>query len=238
MLKPRLADADQRATAQRVLAHVLDNLLRLLHPMTPFITEEVWQLLNQFAPQRGLAAPSAGEESVMIAPWPACDAARIDAEAEARFARFQAVLVALRDIRARNNIAPKDAITFALECDGATADLLKPMTPYFEAMARATATAWGAKITPPATSARASLPGIEVYVDLQDFIDIPAEIARHEAESAKLAKAIAAKESKLANESFVRRAPAAVVEQERASLVQLREQLSSVARTLEKLKSA
>ena len=59
-----------RPTAQRVLAHTLDTLLRLLHPLIPFITEEIWQLLNEAAPQRGLPAPARPAESIMIAPWP------------------------------------------------------------------------------------------------------------------------------------------------------------------------
>ncbi len=89
-----------------MLAHTLDVLVRLLHPMIPFITEEVWQLLGQAAQERGLTAPQRAADSVMIAPWPEADAKRQDPEIEARFARFQEVLKALRDIRSRQNIAP------------------------------------------------------------------------------------------------------------------------------------
>ena len=75
MVKSRLATADGRPVAQRVLAHTLDTLLRLLHPAVPFITEEIWQLLGQAAPKRGLAAPAAASDSIMIAAWPTADAA-------------------------------------------------------------------------------------------------------------------------------------------------------------------
>ena len=97
MAKGRLQDPAARPTAQRVLAHTLDVIVRLLHPMIPFITEEIWQLLGQSAGERGLV-PSAAVESVMIAPWPEADTSRQDREIEARFAQFQEVLKGLRDI--------------------------------------------------------------------------------------------------------------------------------------------
>ena len=90
--KARFKDTEQRGLAERLLAHVLDALLRLLHPIMPFLTEEVWQLLNQVAPLRGLASPARPEVSVCIAPWPVSDAARIDATIEAQFEDFQTVL--------------------------------------------------------------------------------------------------------------------------------------------------
>ncbi|HTN76240.1 MAG TPA: valine--tRNA ligase, partial [Pirellulaceae bacterium] len=76
IVKTRLSDEKQRPAVQRMLAHVLDSLLRLLHPMMPFITEEVWQLLSKVAPQRGLTKPETASESIMIAAWPTVDEAR------------------------------------------------------------------------------------------------------------------------------------------------------------------
>ena len=93
--------------AQRVLAHTLDTLLRLLHPMIPFLTEDVWQRLGEIAPERGIDEILPAAESIMVAPWPECDPMRQDAEIEAQFARFQEVLRAVRDIRARQGVAPK-----------------------------------------------------------------------------------------------------------------------------------
>jgi valyl-tRNA synthetase len=238
MLKPRLADEKLRPSAQRVLAHTLDTLLRLLHPIMPFITEEVWQLLGGIAPQRGLDAKSAkAAESVMIADWPTSEAARIKPEIEESFARFQAVLVALRDVRARNNIPPKETLEFSARCDAATTALLKPMEAYFATMAKATATGWGPSTTAPEMSASATLPGMEIFVDLRGFIDVKAEIARHEKERENITKLIAGKQSKLGNASFVERAPPAVVEQERQSLADLEKQQQSIAATLEKLRA-
>lgn len=236
MLKNRLQDEQQRVVAQRVLAHALDTLLRLLHPITPFITEEVWQLLGKVAPERGLAQPQPATDSIMSAPWPEVELSRQDDEIEARFAQFQAVLGAVREIRSRQNIAPKSPIEFSVRCDDAMAKLLRPMEPYFASMANATAIAWGDQVEPPATNATVNLPGADVFVDLKDFIDVEAEIDRNEKQEKKLLGQIQGKEKKLANANFVERAPAEVVERERNSLTELKDQLAAVQAILDNLR--
>lgn len=70
MVKGRLGDDSSRAVAQRVLAHTLDTLLRLLHPIIPFLTEDVWQRLGESCPERGLPTPSPASASIIVAPWP------------------------------------------------------------------------------------------------------------------------------------------------------------------------
>jgi valyl-tRNA synthetase len=235
MVKSRLQDPRTRAAAQRVLAHTLDTLLRLLHPMIPFLTEEVWQLLAQVAPERGIDGPQAAAPSAIVAPWPAVAPARKAPQIEAQFARFQEVLRAVREIRTRQNVPQKKQISFSVRCEAAVAELLTPMEPYFEAMAGARATACGPKVSAPALSADTSLPGMEIYVDLADLIDVDAEIARKKDEGAKLEARVAAQEKKLGNESFVQRAPAAVVQKERETLKGLKDQLATVQDALEKL---
>src|SRR5690606_37799345 len=97
--------------------------LRLLHPIVPFLTGEVWQLLNQVVPDRGLEAPGsrgsqvgAAAVSVCIADWPVADASRIDATIETQFADFQAVLGAVRELRMGQNIAPREPVEFSVRC--------------------------------------------------------------------------------------------------------------------------
>ncbi len=238
MAKSRLGDGDARATAQRVLAHTLDTLLRLLHPMIPFLTEDVWQRLGAACPERGLAAPEPVASSVIAAPWPEAERAQIDPRIEAQFSRFQDVLRAVRDIRSRQNVPPKKTVHFAVRCDRDTADLLAPMASYFASMAGAQPTGMGPEVTPAALSANATVSGLEVFVDLADLIDIEAEVARKRQELDKLAALIVAKEKKLANRSFVDRAPAAVVQKERDSLGELRQQHANTAQGLQQLASA
>ncbi len=236
IVKNRMQDENQRPHAQRILAHTLDVLLRLLHPIMPFITEEIWQLLAQAAPQRGLDDPQSASGSIMIAPWPQADTARQNAEIEAQFARFQAVLGALREIRSRQNIPPKSQIEFGVRCEAETEQLLRPMAPYMLSMAGAVATGWGPAVTPPATHAAVTLPIADVYVDLKDFIDVAAEIARNEKLTQKLRGQIEGKERKLSTASFVEKAPAEVVQRERESVKQLQEQLSAAQAALENLR--
>jgi valyl-tRNA synthetase len=238
MLKGRLQDDASRPVAQRVLAHTLDVLLRLLHPLIPFLTEEVWQLLAEAAPERGLQAPQVAAESIMIAAWPEVDPQRQDAAIEERFAGFQAVLGGLREVRSRQNIPPRQPVQFSIQCDAATAEQLRAMEPYFKSMARAEAVDWGADVKPPANAARVGLPGLELFVDLKDLIDVAAEITRKRKEEQKIVALIAGKEKKLANQQFVSRAPAAVVEQERGALADLEQQLASVQASLVELNKA
>jgi valyl-tRNA synthetase len=243
--KARLADEKSKPTAQRVLAHALDTLLRLLHPVMPFITEEVWQLLNKVAPERGLnldakdkgtATTGRGFGWLITAPWPEADLQWQNPEIEARFAVFQQALGAIREIRSRQNIPGKNPLELSIKCDAATAALLQPMTAYFQSMANATATGFGPDAPLPATHAKTALAGMEIYVDLKDFIDIDAERTKNEKEEQKLVGLIKAKEGKLNNESFVSRAPANVVQSERDSLAQMQEQLASVRAALAALR--
>jgi len=234
MLKGRLQEATTRITAQRVLAHTLDTLLRLLHPLIPFITEEVWQLLNKAAPVRGLPAPGAAADSIMTADWPELDTSRQDAETEARFALFQSVLGAVREIRSRQNLGRKP-VDFHVRADTATCELLKPMAPYFATMANATAVGWGEDVEPPDTNAHVNLNKIDVFVDLAGLIDKTAEIGRLKQDEKKLLGLIQGKEKKLANANFVQRAPPEVVERERAGLAQVQQQLQTVQRDLRRL---
>jgi valyl-tRNA synthetase len=237
MVKGRLQDPNARTTAQRVLAYALDTLMRLLHPMVPFITEEVWQLLGQAAPRRGLTEVEQAADSVMIATWPAADPRRQDKRIEERFAHFQEVLGGLRDVRSRQNIPPKTPIRFGVRCDASTAGLLRPMEAYFEAMAGAKATAWGPDVVAPPTSGSFMVSGTEVFVDLAEHIDVDAEIARKSKEVAQLQAAIEAKRKQLSNEAFVSRAPADVIEKQRAALMQLEDQRTATQAALTALKA-
>jgi valyl-tRNA synthetase len=238
MVKARLSDPALRPTAQRVLAHVLDTLLRLLHPTIPFVTEEIWQLLAEAAPERGIERLAKPAESIMIAPWPEADTARQDAEIEARFKRFQEVLRAIREVCNRQNVPQGKKVSFSVRCDVATADLLRPMEPYFVKMAGARPTGWGPTVAPPELSANVALTGMEIFVDLADLIDVGAEVQRKTQEVVRLGGLIAAKQKKLENENFVQRAPAAVVDGERAALRDLEAQLAAANAVIERLRKS
>jgi valyl-tRNA synthetase len=237
MLKSRLQDESRRAAAQRVLAHVLDGLLRLLHPIMPFITDDIWQRLNQVAPRRGLSGNcTLASVSIMIAPWPAPERQWQDTLIEAQFAGFQAVLGAVREIRTRQNIPSRTRVRFSVRGDAQQSELLRPMQPYFESMANAEGVAWGPGVVAPATHAAVTAHGLDVIVDLAGLIDVAAEIERNEQLKKKLLGLIDGKQKKLANASFIERAPAEIVQKEREALAQLAEQLATVEAALAELR--
>ena len=137
-----------RDGSTRALAHTLDTLLRLLHPVMPFITEEIWQLLGQIAPAAGTArVPSAAPDCLMRGSWPVADATRQQPEIEQQFARFQATLGALREIRSRQGIAPKERLEFSIRCDTAAARLLRRWHRTLPQWPNAHGRGWGPEIS-------------------------------------------------------------------------------------------
>lgn len=245
MAKARLADRSTRATTQTIIAHALDTLLRLLHPFLPFVTEEIWGQLGRVAGQRGLdaeaaVAPPQTSPLVMLAPWPVVAPDQVgDEQIERQFAVFREVLGAVRRIRSSQNIPPKESVPVAVRCDQETTVLLLPMKVLLESLATADVVSLGPDAGPFQTDAPQAIPqlDIEVHVDLEKFIDVEAELKRLERLWGQIVKQITGKEQKLANENFVSRAPAAVVQQERQSLEDLRRQQQGLAADLEKLKS-
>ncbi len=235
ILKDRLA-GEGRVQAQRLLAFTLDRLLRLLHPIMPFITEEVWQLFRSFAPERGLASSEVAPEALIVAEWPDLDAGLINQEIESQFSEFQKALAAVRDIRARQNIAPKTEINFAIRCDSEMAGLLEPMSAYFASMEKSSLTEIGSDISIPSINATVALASMEIFVDLDGLIDKEAELDRLTKERSRLEGAIKGGEKKLSNDSFVGRAPEEVVNQTRSNLENNREQLAAIEKAIEALK--
>jgi valyl-tRNA synthetase len=178
-------------------------------------------------------------ESVCVAAWPTVDAALIDATIEEQFADFQAVLGAVRELRMAQNIPPREAVQFAVTCDDATAKLLAPMQPYFTQMAKATATAWGPQAAAPEVAATGQASGargaIVVHLDVSQFIDVEAEKVRLKKQLDQLLGFVKSIEGKLANDNFVSRAPAEVVQQQRDKLAEVRGQIASTEAALGKL---
>ncbi|TWT93940.1 valine--tRNA ligase [Stieleria varia] len=235
--KPRLADETLRGPTQVMLAHGLDMLLKLLHPIMPFVTESIWGFLNEAAPERGLD-PSKPSEFLMKGEWPESIAEHHDETIERQFAEFQEIVSAIRGIRASQNIPPREQVPVAIRCSESSQALLQPMQSYFGSLTGADVVALGPDAKPFPTDAPLSLPSIDVdvHVDLEKFIDVEAELGRLEKLHAQLIKQITGKEGKLSNENFVARAPQDVVEKERESLSDLVRQRESVEGDIEKLK--
>jgi len=201
MVKPRLQRGD--VAAKGVLYGVLRDIVKLLHPMVPFITEEIWQVLGE------------QPESISRAPYP--EAGVRDADAEAQMAALQEVVTGVRAIRADLNVPAKAQPPATLNVvSKALIDALRANEPALRAMTGTGAWTFGANIDPAPGSARKVLACGELFVDVADMIDVPAEKARLQGELKQVEKELAQASAKLANEQFLERAPEDVVEKERA----------------------
>ncbi|HEY4261672.1 MAG TPA: valine--tRNA ligase [Schlesneria sp.] len=236
MIKPRLRDEAQKPAAQRVLVTVLDTILRLLHPFTPFITEELWQRLKEIAPARGLPNPTAAADAIIVAPWPTGLDDWRDAALEARFQRLQELIVAVRNVRGTYNISPTVTVPVAVKCTAEVAADLNQVRVQFEMLAKSMLSAAGPEVTRPDTiSASFSLGDADGYLPLESFIDLEAELVRQQKEAEKVRGFIAGHEKKLTNQSFVDRAPPEVVAEVRDTLAGLQKQLASIEEIIKQL---
>ena len=204
-VKPRLAAGDQGArAASAVLLHAWDTVLRLLHPVVPFITEELWQKL----PGR-----RAGE-LLITAPWPAPDRQRIDPRVEAEFGAVQQAITAIRNIRAEYRVSPKVKLAAAIRAAGPAArGVFESERETIVRLAQLeSVTSDGAALQ----GAHAVLSdGSEVVVALTGAIDLGQECRRLSDELTRLDQQLEGLVAKLANEQFISRAPQDVVTRER-----------------------
>ena len=237
LCKSRLSDPARCEQARAMLMLALDTILRLIHPLMPFVSEEIWQHLRLVAGDRRMPwdVAEGPAESIMIARWPTPPAAWIDPRTEEQFGTFLGVVGAIREVRARQNVPPRTRVQAALRLPAATAELLLPMHAAIESMAMVELTAVGPEAAGAAGAATAAVPGGEVLLDLAATVDVGAEKVRLAKENEKLVGFIAAKRSKLADEKFAARAPEAVVLKERQQLAELEEKLAKGQATLAEL---
>ena len=225
----------ERASAQRVLVGVLDGLIRLLQPFTPFICEELWQKLKDIAPERGLFEPQMAAESSMIAAWPELPAALQDKSLEDRFSRLQETVVAVRNIRAVYGIGPNVPVKLFMKCESGVAEELQVCADQFENLAKTILEAAGAEVDRPAASASFNLKDADGFVPLEGLVDVAAELDRQKKEADKLRGFIKGHSGKLKNEKFVSNAPEKVVAEVRETLAGLEKQLESVEAVIAQL---
>ncbi|EUJ09363.1 valyl-tRNA synthetase [Methylophilaceae bacterium 11] len=219
-------EAEQRAT-RRTLLRVLETILRLAHPIIPFITEEIWQTI---APMTELKDKSRGTESIMLQAYPKADLEKVDEQAEAWVATLKIAVEACRSLRGEMGISPASKVPLIAAGD---AKQLIAYAPYLKSLAKLESVDVVADL--PEADAPVMLAG-DFRLMLKVEIDVAAEKERLGKEIARLQSEIAKANGKLNNESFVARAPAAVVEQEKARVAEFSASLQKLETQLVKLK--
>ncbi len=217
LAKPVLAEGGESAEAtRRVLGHVLDQLLRLLHPIVPFVTDELWSRLT-------------GEQSVVRASWPTADSAYVDDAAEATLAALQLVVTEVRRFRSDQGLRPGQRVSARL--DGLAGAGLETHEPLIRALAR---------LDDPndrfsVTASLAVAGGVSVEFDTRGTIDVAAERARLDKDRVAAEKEIAQSRAKLDNPAFTDKAPAEVVAKIRERLAVAESDLARITGALSTL---
>ena len=241
LAKPALATGGgPAASAARVLAWTLDTILRILHPVTPFFTEEVWRLLGEAVPARGLENPAPAPPMLVCADWPDSDKASLwrNEAIERNMALAMDVIRAIRNIRAKFNLPPKSALTaLASAAAAGEAEILAPLAGMIRSQAGVESLEIGVNLAKPFQAAAEVMPGVRIYVPLAGLMDVEVERRRIEKDLTKKRTGRDSLNVKLHNHEFLDRAPAEVVERERARLVELTNQIDELSELLDSLAS-
>lgn len=211
VLWDKQASAERLRGTRRTLVQVLESILRLGHPMMPFITEEIWQRVKDLAGVEGA--------TLMQAPWPQSDNTASDQAAVADIEWMKQVILAVRELRAINNIPPGQALPVLIHnASDEDQRRLEDQRASLQKLAKLESIALAEEDLP--LSAMQLVGQMEIHLPLAGFIDQDAEIARLQKEIDKLEQEVQRIEAKLSNEAFVSKAPAAVVDKERARKVE------------------
>jgi valyl-tRNA synthetase len=236
-VKPRMQDQCDKPVVQNVLAFVLDQTLRLLHPFIPFITEGIFQKLNEVVPERKLngLAETGKTEALVISAWPG----RIDAlkndNAEANIECVQTVTRTLRDLRSKYNIAPSTKMDASVSTGAKVSTVLNENSALIMQLANLKSLDAQQGLEKPDNAAAAIVEQMQIY--LHDAIDVEAELKRLTRQKEETLKVKKGTEAKLANKNFVNKAKPEVVEQTKQRLAELTEQLAAIENHLAQLDS-
>ncbi|WP_432743987.1 valine--tRNA ligase [Methylobacter sp. G7] len=222
-------EALQRGTRKTLLT-VLESILRLAHPIMPFITEEIWQ---RVAPLAGIKG-----DTIMLQPYPVADEAQIDANAIAETNWVMSFILGVRRIRGEMNIAPSKPLPILLQ-SGSEADQqsLANNRIYLQKLGRLESITWLNTDDTTPESAMALVGEMKILIPMAGLIDKEAELARLEKEIQKIHNDLPRVEGKLNNPAFVDKAPQEVIDKEQAKLADLRSMLNNLEEQQRKIRS-
>ncbi|MEE2658058.1 MAG: valine--tRNA ligase [Candidatus Latescibacterota bacterium] len=232
LIKPRLRDGtggEDTHVAQAIAVEVLEQALRLMHPIMPYVTEELWQQLPL-----GIGRA----DSIMIADWPQARDEYMDNEAESEMEFMQELITAVRTVRSELNVPPRQPVRILISvAEEHTARWVQARRSYVEALVTTESVEIGVSLPQPPASASAVVRNSEIYIPIEGIIDVEAESQRLRREIDKLRGLVSGLEKKLGNERFLERAPADVVKKEHERQEEYRASLGKLEASLEMLTS-
>ena len=236
LTKPVLNDAnvseERKAEVRRVLLAVMEASLRLAHPLMPYLTEEIWQTL---APMLGKGT-AIGQHTIMTAQYPVPETAKINEQAEADMQWLQGLIGAVRNIRGEMGLGNARLLPVLLQnISDAERTQIERIQPLFKALAKVESIEFLSKDQEPPLSSSSVIGHASVFVPMKGLIDPKAELGRLQKDLDKVQKQHDQIANKLGNEGFVAKAPAAVVEGEKAKLAEYADQLSKIKASMEQI---
>ncbi|MDY6458330.1 valine--tRNA ligase [Acinetobacter faecalis] len=232
LTKPVLNDenvsVERKAEVRRVLLSVMEASLRLAHPLMPYLTEEIWQTL---APKLNITG-----ETIMLAQYPVADQALINEQAEADMQWLQGLIGAVRNIRGEMGLGNARLLPVLLQntTDAEKAQIAR-IEPLFKALAKVESITFLADTEQPPLSSSSVVGHVSVFVPMKGLIDPKAELGRLQKDLDKVQKQHDQIATKLGNEGFVAKAPAAVVEGEKVKLAEFADQLAKIKANMEQI---
>ena len=228
LIKPDKADQEIREGSLNVAAYVLNQILKLMHPFTPFVTENTYRDLHTMI--------EGSAKSIMFAKWPETDSSFIDEKLEESLEQIQAVVTAVRMVRSELNVPPsKKSDLYIKVKDEAFAKLLENHIGYFRSLIKVENLFVGTDTKKPLVSASAIISGADIYVPLEGLIDIEVEKTRLEKELTNLKNQLEKVSRKLANPDFLANAPEEVAKKERAKKEDYQERIEKMNKNLEQI---
>lgn len=239
MTKPRLTGSE-RAAAQQVLVHVLDQLLRLLHPVIPFVTEAVWAELARIAPSRGLRELKPAEPLLVAAAWPTAESALRDEAVERQMEDLQDVIRSSRDIRTVVNEHRGRAKAASLRmlprvvirADGEARRLIDGYKDFIRPLAGCELLEVGPDLAKPPGAMSRVCGTMQIFAPVGDLVDLAEMRRSDQARLDDLRQVLAREQARLSNDDFVRRADPGIVEQARTRAAELSSQIQMLESSL------
>ncbi len=233
LVKPRMQDTDAAPMARQVLATVFDQILRLLHPFVPFITEALWARLGEQAPERGIDRAMETGDLLIGAAWPSPDLSWRDETLERDFEFLEEIVRAVRDVRSKYSVAPSARVEARIRARGADAEILQRLSGLLGHAAGIEPLEIAGDVERSRDAAVRVVGDVEIYVP--GVVDPEKEKAKLAKQRDQIVKRLDGAKRKLSNENFVSRAAPDVVERERGRLQELESELQNVETNLASL---